>query len=320
MLLSFHTDRKGRMGTRSRYAERLALLPQRETIRLDNNGLASSVDALGPVLVLWRHRLLVDGRRQPLVLDPAALPGVLPVPLGPSSPGDAAAFVELDPAREGVSQLAAVDGVAAARFIDPMFELGTYAQPLRGRIERALAISRWSAQTRFCSECGAPLGWEIAGALKICSNPDEPHRHFPRLDPATIMLVHDGDRMLLGRQPDWPEGMYSTLAGFVEPGESAEDAVAREVFEEAGVRVGAVRYFGSEPWPFPRSLMLGFFAQAETTELVRGDELDDVRWFDVADGLRLQALLAERMPRADTIARRLIAAWLGERAPRTRVS
>jgi len=150
--------------------------------------------------------------------------------------------------------------------------------------------------------------------VKICENPVEAHRHFPRIDPATIMLVHDGERMLLGRQPGWPPGMYSTLAGFVDAGESAEAAVAREVFEEAGVRVSGVTYFGSESWSFPRSLMLGFFARADSTEIVRGDELEDVRWFSHDEGRELQRTLARRMPGTDTIARRLIASWLDERA------
>ena len=104
-------------------------------------------------------------------------------------------------------------------------------------------------------------------------------KHFPRTDPAIIVLVHHGDRCLVGRQSSWPKGMYSTLAGFVEPGESLEQAVAREVHEESGVRITDVRYFRSQPWPFPSSLMLGFIARATTTEIdVQDDELEDARW------------------------------------------
>jgi NAD+ diphosphatase len=239
----------------------------------------------------------------------------LPVLVEP--PAGGGGFHELDPAREGGAQLSAFgEPASSATFIDPRFELGRVPEPHRARLLRAIAIARWSHETRFCATCGAALRWETPGLVKICENPAEAHRHFPRIDPATIMLVHDGERMLLGRQPGWPPGMYSTLAGFVDAGESAEESVAREVFEEAGVRVGAVRYFGSESWPFPRSLMLGFFAQAVTSEVVRGDELEDVRWFSVDEGRSLQATLSRRMPGADTIARRLIAHWLDERDAR----
>jgi NAD+ diphosphatase len=198
------------------------------------------------------------------------------------------------------------------RFIDPMFELGRVGGDLRRSLVRSLAVARWSESTLFCTQCGAVLRWEEPTRVKICEGP-VPHRHWPRLDPSAIMLVSDGNRMLLGRQPHWSPGMYSTLAGFVDQGETVEECVAREVAEEAGVSVGRITYFGSEPWPFPRSLMLGFFAEATSTEITRGDELEDVRWFTVDEGRELQRMLAERMPHADTIARRLIATWLAER-------
>ena len=268
-------------------------------------------------LVLWRNRVLVDAStRVPFALagwsaDARATGAPLPLHAPDGDDGtEAYAFVELDAARDGLDQLPAAgrDG-ADVRFLDPMFELGRTSGPLRRALVRALAVARWSQETRFCTLCGAPLRWDAPGRVKICEG-SEPHRHWPRLDPSAIMLVSDGERMLLGRQPTWPPGMYSTLAGFVDQGESVEEAVAREVFEESGVRVGRVTYFGSEPWPFPRSLMMGFFAEAETTEIVRGDELEDVRWFTVDEGRALQALLEERAPFADTIARRLIATWL----------
>jgi len=257
---------------------------------------------VAPALVVWKNRILVDeAERQPVLL-----------PL--ETRDRASEFVDLDPALDGKAQLGVEPAqLAGLRFIDPMFELGRFAGSTRLAVVRALALSRWSADTCFCSNCGAPLRWETPGRVKLCQNPSDPHRHFPRIDPATIMLVHDGERMLLGRQPGWPDGMYSTLAGFIDPGESAEAAVAREVLEEAGVSVAEVSYFGSESWPFPRSLMLGFFARATSTEIVRGHELEDVRWFDVEEGLRLERSLAERVPHADTIARRLIGHWLRER-------
>ncbi len=264
------------------------------------------------MLVLWRNRVLVDGRsRLPHLLAGEGLAAFAPsTAFGDEMSG----FVELDPERDGLSQLPSVTlETTPLRFVDPMFELGRVGGELRRSLVRALAVVRWSEATRFCSQCGAPLRWELPGRVKICENA-EPHRQWPRLDPSAIMLVSDGERMLLGRQAGWPEGMYSTLAGFVDQGESVEEAVVREVFEEAGIHVGRVTYFGSEPWPFPRSLMLGFFAEATSTEIVRGDELEDVRWFNRDEGLALQGRLQERMPFADTIARRLIATWLDERA------
>jgi NAD+ diphosphatase len=189
-----------------------------------------------------------------------------------------------------------------------MTQLGRFAEPERRRVLRAIALAQWSHENRYCSNCGADLRWDAASRTKSCSNPQKTHRHFPRTDPATIMLVRDGDRALLGRQKSWPAGMYSTLAGFVEPGETAEDAVVREVFEETGVRVGDVRYFGSESWPFPRSLMLAFSARAETTEVTVSDELEDARWFTRDEIAAMQDRARTRMPHFETIARRLLEA------------
>jgi NADH pyrophosphatase NudC (nudix superfamily) len=272
------------------------------------------------MLVLWRNRVLVDGRsRVPHALAGDELEAFAPSTMfgadeaDGSTKSDAPAFIELDPARDGMEQLS--DGMLRdlpLRFIDPIFELGRVDGDLRRTLVTSLAIARWSDATRFCSQCGAALRWRRPGRVKVCEGPT-PHRHWPRLDPSAIMLVSDGERILLGRQPDWPHGMYSTLAGFVDQGETVEECVAREVAEEAGISVGRVTYFGSEPWPFPRSLMLGFFAQATSTEITRGDELEDVRWFTADEAWELQRALAERMPHADTIARRLIAAWLDER-------
>ena len=198
----------------------------------------------------------------------------------------------------------------AARLSDLRMELGRYAPAMREAIVTALALARWNRSARYCGACGRDLVWELGGRTKRCTREPEPHRHFPRTDPATIVLVHDGDRALLGRQATWPPGLYSTLAGFVEAGESAEGAVAREVFEEVGVRVDDIRYASSEAWPFPRSLMLGYVARATTYDIRIGDELEDARWF-TRDELRdVQANMKARMPHFDTIARRLMAAWI----------
>jgi NAD+ diphosphatase len=149
-----------------------------------------------------------------------------------------------------------------------------------------------------------------AGHLRRC--PSCGAEHHPRTDPVVIMLVHDGDRALLGRQARWPRGRYSALAGFVEPGESLEEAVAREVAEEAGVSVGEIRYRSSQPWPFPASLMVGFHARFAGGDAVASDaELEDVRWFERGE---LRAIASGEtdlhLPPPVAIARRLIDEWL----------
>jgi NAD+ diphosphatase len=126
------------------------------------------------------------------------------------------------------------------------------------------------------------------------------------------MLVHRPGFCLLGRQPSWPEDVYSTLAGFVEAGESAEQAVVREVKEESGIEIRNLRYFSTQSWPFPQSLMLGYFAEAVTTEIVIGSELADVRWFSVEETRSVLTRLSTRFPHLDTIARKLIRTWLEE--------
>ncbi|MCR9256968.1 MAG: NAD(+) diphosphatase [Alphaproteobacteria bacterium] len=177
----------------------------------------------------------------------------------------------------------------------------------------ARGLAYWHRRHRFCGICGSPTESRRGGHQRTCLNPDCGAPHFPRTDPAVIMLIEHGDRLLLGRQQTWPEGQYSVLAGFVEPGESLEEAVIREVFEESGVRVGQVRYHSSQPWPFPCSIMLGFWGVAETTEIVRkDDELADARWVSLAD-LRRVDEIGLRLPRRDSIARRMIEDWMADR-------
>lgn len=143
----------------------------------------------------------------------------------------------------------------------------------------ARALLLWHARHRFCSVCGHPSRPRQGGHQRVCSRQECHAEHFPRTDPCVLVLVCDGDRCLLGRSRGWPEGMYSALAGFVEPGETLEAAVAREVMEEVGVEVGALRYAGSQPWPFPASLMVGFVAQARTHDIrVDEQELEAARW------------------------------------------
>jgi NAD+ diphosphatase len=178
-------------------------------------------------------------------------------------------------------------------------------------LAHARALMHWRTRNRFCAVCGNPCEPRAAGNVLVCTNQACATQHFPRTDPAVIMLVHRGDHALLGHAARFPLAtMYSTLAGFVEPGESLEEAVAREVFEEAGVRVGAVRYHSSQPWPFPASIMLGFYAEATSETIVLDrDELIDARWFSRADILNRESL-GFTVPPPDSIARRLIDDWM----------
>jgi NAD+ diphosphatase len=153
-----------------------------------------------------------------------------------------------------------------------------------GLLGYARAMIHWRRTHRHCGRCGAPTLPGRAGHVLVCTNPVCRHEQFPRIDPAIIVLVSDGPRVLLGRQAAWPAGRYSTIAGFVEPGESLEDAVVREVAEETGVHVDQVEYHSSQPWPFPSSLMLGFTAHASTYAVrLEDQELEDARWFTRAD-------------------------------------
>ena len=156
----------------------------------------------------------------------------------------------------------------------------------------AKALMHWHARRRFCANCGALNEVAAAGWRRDCKTCNE--THFPRTDPVVIMLAVDGDACLLGRQPRFPKGMYSALAGFVEPGETIEAAVRREIREEAGVACGAVRYFASQPWPFPASLMIGCFAEADGRALeVDQVELEHARWFSREE---TRALIEKRHP------------------------
>lgn len=178
----------------------------------------------------------------------------------------------------------------------------------------ARGIAWWNARHRFCGVCGAPATSGEGGHVRHCANAACGTHHFPRTDPAVIMLVHDGgDRMVLGHNARFPAGLHSVLAGFVEPGESLEDAVAREVLEEVGLVVTDVRYHSSQPWPFPSSLMLGFSARAVTFDIqTDAEELDSARWFDRAYLRDVQPSEEFRLARPDSIARRLIDEWIAE--------
>lgn len=181
----------------------------------------------------------------------------------------------------------------------------------------AVALGRWLRDAEYCPACGAQTRLRNSGWSRSC--PSCGREHFPRTDPAVIVAVtrdDDPDRLLLGSNALWPQDRYSCFAGFAEAGESLEDTVVREVLEEAGVRVSGLRYVGSQGWPYPRSLMLGFFATAADPDAARGDgdEIVDARWFTRAEiGEALEGRGAVQLPGAASIARRLITRWHAER-------
>ena len=239
--------------------------------------------------------LLADGQ---LTMEP---PGAAAVFLGLR--GDTPLFAEHVGAAEPDRGRAAGLREAATELPADEAALAAYAGSLLA----------WHARHRFCANCGAPTEPRDGGHERVCPACDT--HHFPRTDPVVIVRVEDGaNGLLLGRQARWPEGRFSLLAGYVEPGETLEEAVRREVLEESGVRLGSVAYLASQPWPFPSSLMLGFSALAERGDPTPGDgELAEVRWFERGE--------VERAARGDgplmlappySIARRLIDVWLAD--------
>ena len=269
-------------------------------------------DPASRIVPVWRNQnLVVEGAEAP---EPAAVPvspdalalGDVPVLLGLWN-GIAHFSIDVSPEEDA-----------------PFTEFGEYRDlrevgPLMGHEAGALlayarGMSTWQRRHMFCGRCGHPNESREAGHVRVCSNPECGAPCFPRTDPAVIMLIHDGaDRLILGRQSVWRKGQHSVLAGFVEPGESLEDAVAREVFEEVGVRIDDVTYHSSQPWPFPSSIMLGFYGRATGTELkVNLGELEAAAWFSRDEIANSPETDAFRLPRKDSISRRLIEDWIEE--------
>jgi len=294
---------------------------------------ARAVQAGTEGLVLDGEALLV------LPLAEAAVPAAYLLGLdeqGPLFAVDADAPAEADAGRppapiaaglprgSGAGPLPAADGPRAVGLREA---LAVLPRAQAGLAAYVAALLNWHRRHRFCAACGHPSDIGEAGLVRVC--PRCGAQHHPRTDPVVIMLIADGDRVLLGRSPHWPPRRYSALAGFVEPGETLEEAVVREVAEEAGVRVGPPGYVASQPWPFPASLMLGFEAAWMGGEPITHDaELEDVRWFSREEVAAAAALDADGwggdpgdfpgqellLPPRLAIARRLIERWLARGA------
>ena len=231
-----------------------ALWPQARVLLLDDDG-----------------RALADAAQQLFTTSGAELDGV-PATAVFLGLRDGAAWFAANAASVDIDAPQRID-LRSAAALWPASDATAFAQ--------ARAVLHWHARHRYCGACGGELEFVRAGWLGRCSRCGS--EHYPRTDQAIIAAVTDGQRLLLGRQTPWPARRWSVLAGFVEPGESLEQTVAREVLEESGVRVRGSRYLGSQPWPFPGSLMLGFLAYSEPDEPVAGEELEDVRWFSAED-------------------------------------
>lgn len=264
------------------------------------------------VLVVAGTRIRpVDGRLA--WCSPADAPDGIRVLLGEQD-GTAYFATLVDPARAPGEQS---EWVTLRAVVQHLLDDGGETAPM---VLHAIGLAEWHWATRYCRRCGGRLASREAGHVLQCRECER--QQFPRLEPAVIMLITDGEpgspdeRCLLGRSPQWPAGRFSTLAGFVEPGETMEDAVRREVHEETGVRVGEVRYFGSQPWPLPASLMIGFTGRAdEATIEVDAAEIAEARWF-TRDDLRRQASDGDALlPSGVSISRSLIESWYGGPLP-----
>ena len=281
-------------------------LDRADALRDDPDALAALWPAARVLLLDDEGRAGADDARQLVAPTGAALGG------GPGT----AVFLGLRDRIGWFAQRAATAAFVVPHWIDLRSAAALWAAPDATAFAQARAVLHWHARHRHCGACGGELAFVRAGWLGRCSACGSDH--YPRTDQAVIAAVTDGRRLLLGRQAAWPPGRWSVLAGFVEPGEWLEQTVAREVFEESGVRVRAAHYLASQPWPFPGALMLGFLADAEPDLPVPGDELEDVRWFD-ADAVRTGLAQPWGAPPAEgtialstpmSIARWLVEQWL----------
>lgn len=263
-------------------------------------------------LPVWRAQSLMADASHPALLRPDEAAPLLPTAESVTLLGQAEGHTYFSfalPAEASPDALAAYGTFQDLRAVGAL--VGHFAG---GLLAYARAMAHWHSQHRFCGVCGYPTESAWGGTIRRCTNPACAQPHFPRTDPAIIVLTTFGERALLGRQTQWAPGRYSTIAGFVAPGESLEDAVVREVQEETGVRVQTVTYHSSQPWPFPRSLMVGFTAEAASDALCTGPdcsdgELEDAHWFTRADLRRGLEAGTFSMPSGISISFRLISEW-----------
>lgn len=270
--------------------------------------LHSSAARLVP---LWRNRCLLDssGQAQPaLYLLPDELERLdsiqPPTLLGTDGKHYFFAVSINDRQQEQV-----LASHPESRFIDLRMASVDMDSRQAGVLAYAKALHYWQYRHAFCGICGSPNRLESGGHKLVCTNAECGRQSFPRIDPAIIVLVTHGDACLLGRNASWPPKRFSTLAGFVEPGESLEDAVVREVFEEAQVRLQSIRYVSSQPWPFPSSAMCGFYAEAVTRDCGATDEMEEVRWLTAGELATAISSDEIRLPPPVSIAFRLISDW-----------
>ncbi|GAB4190434.1 MAG: NAD(+) diphosphatase [Wenzhouxiangellaceae bacterium] len=260
---------------------------------------------------LWRNRCLVqreDSRCLPLWLRHDQIHPLDDSPYPPTLLGctDKRSYFGVSIGNADVPRITEAHG---GEFADLRFVADSLSAFDAGLLAYAKAMHYWQHRHTFCGVCGSRNQLRSAGHRLRCTNTECGRDTFPRIDPAVIVLVTHNDACLLGHQPGWPERRYSTLAGFVEPGESLEEAVAREVYEESGVRVHTVQYRSSQPWPFPASAMAGFHAATDDPALRLNEELEDARWLTAAE-LRSAVLAGEIvLPTPFSIAFGLVAEW-----------
>ncbi|MPZ10821.1 MAG: NAD(+) diphosphatase [Kiloniellaceae bacterium] len=293
-------------------------LDRADRLRGDAERLAALLeDPRCCVVPLWRSQHLIAAEAEAVVLRRSELDGLLELAGETIFLGlrDEVAYLAIDFSHLEEPQIGPL--TAGRGSFQDLRAVG----PIMRREDGALlayarGLAHWHGRHGFCGVCGTATVSEKGGHQRRCANADCNAVHFPRTDPAVIMLVHDGgERCLLGRQPFWQPGMHSTLAGFVEPGESLEEAVAREIWEEVGLKIAVaeVDYHSSQPWPFPSSIMLGFHARADYGPLDLGpDELESARWYSRAELRDSPEDETFKLPRRDSIARRLIEDWLAE--------
>ncbi|MGA2189716.1 MAG: NAD(+) diphosphatase [Steroidobacteraceae bacterium] len=275
-------------------------------LRQDAAWFASALaDANSRVVPVWNSRSLVADGNEPR----AAFVGIGGIPPERRNLDDLVLLGRVNDASFFAFEVESIEPpqlVNGAHFEDLRLVASLLPPDDAGLLGYARAMISWRRRHRFCGTCGAKTIAAKSGHVLVCTSPSCRHEQFPRLDPAIIVLVSDGEHALLGRQASWPVGRYSTIAGFVEPGESLEDAVTREVLEETGIHVDTIEYHSSQPWPFPASLMLGFTARAVTHAVqLHDEELEDARWFtraDISAGVPL-------LPPSQSISYRLIEHW-----------